>query len=225
MSRPKRLVKALKVREGYPFQQFGQGSDSRTRNGATGCTDTVLQYLILLWNGAYVSHDEIRTVARVPGAPDRGLYPSEVQRVCDHFGLPYVVRTGLSWSDVLVYARRAPVGVGHSYSYWPEWQGAEYAGKVADGRPNGYAQPLRRAGRTQLAGFVPPRDAHFGVIFGRSTQGNIFGWEPNHGSPQRPEHPAWEYMEEIQFRRVFGSYKKVLNRPTYALVPTRSLPL
>jgi len=225
MSRPARLVKALKVRTGHPFQQFGQGHDSRTQNGATGCTDTCLQYLILLWNGVYETHDEIRTVAGVSGAPPRGLYPREVQKVCDHYGLPYVVRTGLSWQDILIFARRAPVALGHSYSYWPEWQGAEYAGKKADGRPNGYAQPLRRAGRTQLAGFVPPNDRHMGVIFGRSTQGNIFGWEPNHGSPARPEHPAYEWMEEIQFRRVVGSYQKVFGMPSYALVPTRSLPL
>jgi hypothetical protein len=225
VSRPARLVKALKVREGYPFQQFGQRNDARTRNGATGCTDTVLQYLILLWNGSYVTHDEIRTVADVPGAPDRGLYPREVQRVCAHYGIPYVVRTGLSWSEILLMARRAPVGIGHSYSYWPEWQGAVYNGVKADGQPNGYAQPLRHAGRTQLTGFVPPRDRHFGVIFGRSTQGNIFGWEPNHGSTLRPESPAWEYMEEIQFRRIVGSYKKVFGMPSYTLVPTRSLPL
>ncbi len=221
MSRPARLRKALRVRKGDPFQQHGQKDDARTRNGATGCTDTVLQYLLVLWLGKHVTHDQIRTVAGVAGAPDRGLRPTEVQRVCDHYGLPYQVRTDMTFADVLYLTKRGPVGFGHAYNYWPEQLGKVYAGRKASGRINGFAQPLGTGGATQIGGVF----AHFGIVFGVSSQGNVFGWEPNHGSPARPERPAYEWMERDQFERVFESYQTGLGRGAYALIPTRSLPL
>lgn len=221
MSRPARLVKALRVRTQHPFQQFGQTNDARTKNGATGCTDTCLQYLLLLWGKGMHSHDVIRAAAGIGTALNRGLRPNEVQRVCDHFGLPYQVRTNVSWADLLTYTKRGPVGIGHAYQYWPEQKGKVYAGNRATGRLNGYAQPLSKPGATQIGGHF----SHFGILFGVSSAGNVFAWEPDHGSPARPERPAFEYMENHQAHVVYNSYQTAFGRGRYALVPTRSLPL
>lgn len=221
MSRPARLRKALAKRNAKPFQQWGQSNDARTRNGKTGCTDTVLQFLALLWTGRMPTHDEIRTVAGVSGAPDRGLRPTEVQKVCDHYGLPYRVVTDITADEVLTLSKRGPVGFGHEYSYWPEQRGAVYGNRHADGKRNGYAQPKGRPGATQLDAVI----AHFGLVMGVSSFGNVFTWEPNHGSPARPERPPYDVMEKSQFRRLFDSYQDALGRSPYALVPTRSLPL
>ncbi len=231
MSKPARLVKAIAARTRFPFQQFGQAGDTYTANGATGCTHTILQYLAYLWLKKWYTHDQISRIAGYPSQQyvdtnrRRGLRPTEVQRFCNVVGLPYQVRIGLTYAQVITESAKGPVGFGHSYSYWPEWQGYHYAGHVADGKPNGYASPLKHGGRTQLAGFVPPKDAHFGVVLGYDVaQDNLYAWEPNHGSASRPERPAYDFMSKLQFQRLFRSYSTVLGRDSYALVPTRSLP-
>lgn len=227
MARPARLKKAIAKRRQRPSQQFGQSSDAYTSNGATGCTDTVLQWLAWLWTGRWYSQNQVRLMGTgTTTILRRGLRPSEVKRFCEKAKLPYVIRANVTATEVIEFSKRGPVAFGHSYSYWPEWKGFRYGGKVADGRPNGFAKPLEEAGRTQLVGFVPPMDAHFGLLLGRNpTSGNVFAWEPNHGSPARPEKPPFDYMTTAQFKAVFNSYKTVLGRDTYALIPTRSLPL
>lgn len=227
-----RTSKAVDKRRARRSQQFGQGDDESTRNGALGCTHTVLQFLAWLWKGRWYSQDQISRLAGYPASgANRGLRPTEVQRFCTAAGLPYVVKFGLTTAQLYRLANeRGPVGIGHSYSYWPEWYGYRYGGRTADGRPNGYAQPRANAGRTQLAGFVPPNDAHFGLLLGydpaqRATAARVVAWEPNHGSPGRPEKPAYDRMTTVQFGRVYASYQTVLGRSLYALVPTRSLPL
>jgi len=225
---PARARKAMKLRTDRPFQQFGQAYDYATQGGATGCTDTCLQYLALLWTGRLYTHDRIRSLTGAPRT--RGLRPSEVQSFCTRVGLPYQVRFGMSAYSVLQASERGPVGIAHSYSYWPEWRGYRYAGRTADGHPNGYAGPLGAAGRTQLAGFSPPNDAHFGVLLGWDSSLSTYtrrvaAFEPNHDSPSRPENPPYDQMTSAQFRRVYESYRRVLGRSLYALVPTRSLPL
>jgi hypothetical protein len=224
----------MDLREARPHQQFGQTDDAYTANGATGCTHAVLQFLAMLWTGKYYSQDAI---SRMVGYPNqtlrnqrRGLYPTEVQAFCRHVRIPYEVRFNWSASQVIAASRKAPVGFGHSYSYWPEWQGYRYGGRVADGRPNGFASPLAKGGRTQLVGFTAPRDAHFGVLLGTdqvpghpNPLPECFAWEPNHGSAARPEKPPYDIMSDPQFRAVYDSYRNVLGRVPYALIPTRSL--
>lgn len=234
MSYPDRTERAMARRRGRPFQQFGQPDDASTFGGATACTHTVLQFLATLWLGKWYSHDQVSKLAGYPSAANnptrRGLRPSEVQRFCDAVKLPYVVKLNMSAFDMLEVSRRGPIGFGHSYSTWPEWYGFHYAGRVADGSPNGYARPFKAAGRTQLAGFVPPNDAHFGLLLGwdktaSSGAARVVAWEPNHGSGARPEKPPYDLMTSAQFRKVFESYQKVLHRTPYALIPTRYLPL
>lgn len=226
-----RTIKALRARQRRRVQQFGQPNDRSVRNGALGCTHTVLQYLAYLWLGRWYTLDQVSALAGYPAGVNRGLRPTEVQRFCTKVGLPYVVRLNLPWTEVLRIANtRGPVGFGHSYSRWPEQYGAVYLGVRADGRPNGYASPRGRPGRTQLTGFLPPNDAHFGVVFGwdptrGASTARVVGWEPNHGSPARPELPAYEAMTTAQFEVVYESYQRILGRTPYALIPTRSLPL
>jgi hypothetical protein len=229
MTYPTRTIRAMSVRRANPFQQFGQTDDESTRNGADGCTHTVLQFLARLWLNKQYSHDQVSMLAGwASGArPGRGLYPSEVQRFCSRTGLPYQVRFGLSAYDVLKLSERGPVGFGHKYDYWPEWRGKVYFGVRADGYPNGYAGPLGQAGRTQLSGFT---GAHFGVVLGwdadqATNARRVVAWEPNHNSPSRPEDPAYDLMTSHQLRVVYESYNRQLKRSPYALVPVRYLPL
>lgn len=226
-----RVKKVMDLRAHRPFQQFGQTDDETTRNGALGCTHTVLQFLALLWKGRWYSHDQVSRLAGYPGYPrvNRGLRPAEVQRFCSAAGLPYRVALDLTASELLLMAnRRGPIGFGHSYSYWPEWMGRVYLGVRADGRPNGYASPAREAGRTQLKGFEPPRDAHFGMLLGYDpsqdvSRARVVAWEPNHGTTSRPEKPAYDRMTSNQFQRVYDSYHRVLGRSPYALIPKEAL--
>jgi hypothetical protein len=232
MTRAARLEKARQRRLDNPYQQFGQPDSRFTANGATGCTHTVLQFLAALWLEKWVTHDELSKIVGYPDqskvAPEfrRGLRPSEVSRFCSEIGLPYRVRVRVTPEHLLEYSSRGPIGFGHSYSRWPEWKGFKYRGRAADGFPNGFSMPEGKAGRTQLKGFAPPRDAHFGLLLGidKATQ-TVYAWEPNHGSTARRERPAYDLMTPIQFRGVINSYFTILGRSTYALMPTRSLPL
>ncbi len=232
MSRPVRLQLAIAGRRKHPTQQFGSGDDEYTANGALGCTHAVLAWLTWLWKRTWYSHDQI---SRIAGYPDqtryswanrRGLNTYEVQAFCDRIGLPYQVRFGVSIEDIRRFSKRGPVGFGHSYSHWPEWKGYRYGGRTSDGRPNGFASPLGEAGRTQLVGFTPPYDAHFGLLLGvnRATRQH-FAFEPNHNSGSRPERPPFDRMGARQFERVYDSYTTTLGRSPYALIPVRRLPL
>lgn len=215
--------KILTAREVKPFQQFGQQYDALTNNGATGCTDTCLQFLIRLWKGYMPTHDQIRQKAGLGyNQRFRGLRPPEVQAICRAYAIPYVVVTGMSADDVMRRSDMGPIGFGHSYSWWPEWRGRTYDGVTADGKPNWFARPYYKAGRTQLSGFVPPNDAHYGLLLGRDPiDKQIYSWEPNHNSPSRPEDPPWDELTYDQFRGVYNSYQRVLGRTLYALVPTK----
>ena len=223
--------KAIALRIRRPYQQFGQNADLTTAGGATGCTHTCLQFLAELWGKGFYTHDQISRIAGYPSqasvAPSsrRGMRPSEVQAFCDRIGLPYKVRLGLTPTQVLAAAQLAPVGFGHVYGWVPEWKGYRYAGITADGRPNGFAAPSSKAGKTQLTGFE--RGAHFAVVLGAgqgATSYQVYAMEPNHGSASRPEKPPYDIYTLAQFNALYTSYQRVLGRTPYALVATRPLP-
>lgn len=231
MGLPATTLKALALRRARPFGQFRQASSGSTDYGSLGCTHTCLQYLTLLWKGTYYTHDYISKAIGYPyggGTRNRGLYPSEVQAWFTRMGLPYVVKFGLTAPALLVAAGLGPVGVGHSYSRWPEWKGYKYGTVTADGKPNGYAAPLGQAGANQLSGFLPPNDAHMGILLGSGVGASglqVYAFEPNHGSARRPELPPYDVMTQSQFITLYSSYRSVLGRTLYAWIPTRSLPL
>jgi hypothetical protein len=227
---PPQLRKAMILRRKWPVQQFGQANDSSVYGGATACTHVILQSLIYLWKGRKVTIDDISRAALYPwpaGNPGkRGLRPVEVQRVITHYGLPYQIKFGLTAAQVLTEAKKGPVGFGHTYGWWPEWKGYRYGGTYADGRPNGYATPTGKAGRTQLTGFN--NGAHFGLVLGVAVDDQnpdlVYAFEPNHGSLSRPEKPPYDRMTRRQLTVVYDSYTKVLGRSPYAIVPTKTLP-
>ena len=227
MSSKPRLDKAMLSRRRHPIQQFGQGDDESTWNGATGCTHTTLQNLALLWKGRMYSHDQISMVVGYPFRPAsrRGLRPSEVETFCRYAGLPYKVCWGMTAMEVLRKSNAGPVGFGHVYGWTPEWTGYRYNGIKADGRPNGFAHPSGDAGKTQLTGFE--RGAHMSLLLGYLPNDTftyaVYVHEPNHGSASRPERPYYDWYSKDQFLRMYDSYHKVLGRTPYALVPTKGL--
>lgn len=218
-----RLEKAIALRRAVPFQQFGQSNDELTNNGATGCTDTCLQFISRLWDKGIWTHNQIR---RKVGHSDRstGLTPSEVAAFCRSVRLPYTVRIGSSQvtaSQMLAYSRRGPVLVGEMYSHHPEWKGYRYDGRVADGLPNGFARPYEKAGKTQLSGFY---GRHAIVLLGYTDSDHVYVMEPNHGSGARPEKPPFDVLTIEQFRALVAAYKRSTGS-TYCFIPTKYLPV
>lgn len=210
------------------LQQFGQGDDESTFNGATGCTHTVLQRLILAHTGKRVTHDQISLVAQYPwpnGNPRmRGLYSGgvndEVGRVIRHYNLPYTLKVGLSWADMIYYMKRGPVITGVLYGYWPEKKGYVYKGRTADGKPGGFAY---ENGKTQLSG--AEKVYHAVLFLGRAkpyVHTSIWANEPNHGSPARPEKPAFDKVNSGYAHRAWDMYRYA-GRKNFAWVPTKTV--
>lgn len=222
-------VSFLKARPG--LQQFGQSDDERSHNGSTGCTDTILQILALGWLGIRYSHDQIRTLVGYTTTQyneRRGLNANQVQLFFDRVGLPYRVVFGRGYLELMQRSQaHGPVLFAECYGYHPEWRGYRYGTVYADGRPNGYASPNEKAGKTQLTGFE--RGAHAALICGyyryaradgSLLRRTVVGREPNHGSVARPEKPPIEIITEAQFRKAYESYAFELGRSLYAAVPT-----
>lgn len=227
------LQKSAALRVAKPTQQFGQADSSYTAGGATGCTQTVLQYLALLWTGKWHSHNEISkmvgypNMSLLPSAKRRGMVPAEVSAFIKKVGIPYTVVFDWPIEKVIAASQLAPVGIAVAYGWVPEWKGFRYKGIVSDGKPNDYARPLGKAGKTQLSGFS---GGHMSVFLGTAVQDNCTDairlyWEPNHGSALRPEKPPFDEISPLQLKNVYESYHKVLGRRLYAIVPTKALPV
>lgn len=220
-----RLRAEILGRRAKPSQQFGQTDDESTWNGATGCTHTVLQWIIWRVKGKWYSHDDISKAAGYPwpryNPRKRGMTLTEVQRVIDHYHLPYRIVRDRPALEVWKASKRGIVGVAIMYTHWPEWKGYRYAGRTADGKPNGYATPLRKAGKTQLSGFY---GRHMTALLGYATdpKGPDLGYfiEPNHGSPARPEKPPYDRGLYAQWKRAYESYRTFGRQQLYAIVPT-----
>lgn len=221
-----RLRAEILARRARPRQQFGQTDDESTWNGATGCTHTVLQWILWRVKGVWYTHDEISRACGYPNQAQnpgkRGMTVPEVQRVIDHYDLPYKVVRDRPALEVWKASKQGIVGVAVMYSHWPEWRGYRYAGRTADGKPNGYATPLRKAGKTQLAGFT---GRHMTALLGYATdpRGPDLGYafEPNHNSPARPEKPPYDRIRYAQFKAAYQSYRTFGRQALYAIVPTK----
>jgi len=200
------------------LQQFGQRDDEYTFNGATGCTHTVLQRLVLAKTGKYYSHDEISKIATYPYRPSnrRGLrsggLDDEAGRVIAKFKLPYRIVFGASyssWRPLLPGASKqlGPVMVAILYGWWPEDRGYRYGRYVADGRPNGYASI---GGKTQLVGAEGVYHATLAIGARKKphTTNTFYAYvnEPNHGSASRPEKPAYDRITTGQLKRAYDKY-------------------
>lgn len=213
-------------RDTINLQQFGQADDESTFNGATGCTHTILQRLVRAKTGATYTHDQISSIASYPwpaSNPKRrgmrsGGSDDEAGRVIRRFGLPYRIVFGAGWSTVVEALRRGPVMIGIRYGYWPEDRGYVYGGRVADGKPGGFAI---RNGKTQLSG--AESIYHATLLLGHRVYGDgsdrAFANEPNHRSPSRPERPDYDVVTMAQARRAFTQYSSS-GRSSLLWVPT-----
>lgn len=223
-----RLRAEILARRARPSQQFGQGGDGSTFGGATGCTHAVLQWILWRYSGAWHTQDEISAAAGYPwpGANPRrrGMTVGEVEQVIDHYDLPYRVVRDRPALEVWRASKMGLVGVAVMYSHWPEWKGYRYRGVTADGKPNGYATPLRKAGKTQLVGFT---GRHMTLLMGYATDPRNpdlgYAFEPNHGSGARPETPPYDRLSYRQWRTAYESYRTVGGQDTYAIVPTKEI--
>ena len=237
MSSKPRLDKARALASAnLNLQQFGQASDDWVWNGGTACTHTICQYLALLWKGRRLTLNQVNSLAGMPhnarngaGQP-RGMNNTEMSRFFVATGIPMVVKFGLTYTNLLSYSNRAPVFYGMRYGSAPEWYGFRYNGITADGRPNGYARPRGKAGKTQLTGFS---GRHAVLLLGYlpilDSTGKVIRYdayrkEPNHHSPSRPERPAYDTITTIQGRKEYDDYTSILGAKPYAAVATRNLP-
>lgn len=221
------------------LQQFGQSNDSASFDGRTGCGFTVLQALALGWKNKTYTHNQIAAMVGYPTAlqmiTQTGLTQSQVRTFINKAQLPYVIVPATpnarewTYSEVM---RRAnlfgPVAVALRYDDQPEWKGKVYLGTKADGKPNGYASPLGKAGKTQLTGFE--NGSHLDLVLGYHVIRNPNGTvnrrvvhvkDPNHGSTIRPERPPFDDMTETQFKQLYESPRKI-GRRLYAIVPTQT---
>jgi hypothetical protein len=215
--------------------QFGQGDDETTFNGATGCTHVMLQSLIFAKTSHMYSQDEISAIARYPDAAQnherRGLrwggLDNEVGRVVDHFNLPYELwfprgpLTDAQKKKLLQAAELGPIMISVHYGNYPEWLHYNYNGVPTDGRPNGYA---RLHGKTQTYGFYGPHAALFlGWYWNKGRTFRIANMkEPNHGSASRPELPSIDKIKVSQLWVAANAIRTIDGRSISVLLPKRT---
>lgn len=233
-ARKPRLARAVHVMlEHLNLQQFGQANDSYVWQGATACTHTICQSLYLIWNGRTLTLNEINKLAGMPvlarnakGQP-RGMNSRELQHFFDVTALPYAVRFGLSFDQLLPYANRAPVMYAMRYGTAPEWPNYVYQGH------HSRAPFAIHGGKTQLSGAESIRHAVLMLGYrqvlddrtGKMVAYHVWRKEPNHNSPSRPEKPPYDVITGKQAKAEYEAYTTVLGNTPYAAVPLRSLPL
>lgn len=208
------LSRALAKRRANPFGQFGQPDDSLSNGGATGCTDTCLQFIANLVKNMWRSHNQIRQRVGHKN-PLTGLNSSEVGAWLRAAGLPYVVKFNLTADQMLSLSRRGPVLVAEIYGAHPVWRG--YRGVPS--RPvNGYARPDRAAGRNQFNW----SGRHAIVLLGYTDSTHVYVMEPNHNSGARPQNVAYDVITVAQFRALVAAWKRSVGN-TYCAYPTKAL--
>jgi hypothetical protein len=211
------LAKAQDIRRRDPDGQFGQPASGCFDWGKYACSATCLQFLRRLYIGKDITLDEVSRRSGRPCGVNRGTAVSEIKAFIRWSRLPYVFREGLSAGQVFAASRTGPVLVPHIYGATPEWRGYRYGRTVADGRPNGYARPLGKAGKTQLTGFEDGR--HLAVLLGYETTDAVYWFDPNHDSVARPERVPYDVITSAQLRRLIESWPA---KSRWAFIPTRS---
>ena len=209
------LSRAIALRKKSPFGQFGQANDSLSNNGATGCTDTCLQFLAKLVKNVWYTHNQIRTRVGHKN-PATGLNSTEVGAWFRAVGLPFVVKFNLTADQMLSLSRtRGPVLVAEIYGAHPAWKG--YRGAPSR-PPNGFARPTGAAGRNQFSW----SGRHAILLLGYTDSNTVYVMEPNHDSPARPQNVAYDVITVAQFRAVVAAWKRSVGN-TYCAYPTKAI--
>lgn len=207
------------------YQQFGQSGDVSTFNGGTGCTHTCFQRLIHGITGKSVTQDQISRVCHYPwpryNRARRGMRsPIEGMAVVRYYKLPYRFISHPTWAQITAGMNLGPVLIGVKYDWWPEWRGCRYNGYKADGRPGGFAL---KNGKTQLVGFYGGH-AVLALGYNKTTAGyRAYVNEPNHGSPSRPERPAYDVVTTAQLKTAMAKIATLRNGHPFAYVPIRAV--
>lgn len=217
------------------LQQFGQPLETckLTHGGKAACLVCVAQNLIKLWTGKAVTLDQ---VCRAGGFPSNeaqrdgraGMRASQFLRALSHYNVHYKEVRGMAWSDLEKKSMsHGPVAFFEHYGWHPEWEGYRYRGVKADGHPNGFANPEGEAGKNQLIGF---NGSHAVLLAGYWVSGDDKVTDAikdvNHGSPARPEKPAFDKYSRKQAAAAYykwSSLKEAAHQKTYAFIPTRIL--
>lgn len=227
------LSKAMsRMQARLDFQQFGQANDDRVWNGATACTHTIVQSLYYIWFGKIITLNGVNSAAGMPanarnskGQP-RGMNNTELARAFQTLKLPYVVKFGLTFEQIMSYSNRAPVMYAMRYGSAPSQRGFVYKGVTAK------APFARKHGRTQLTGFNDGR--HAVLLLGYRQVKDLatgrkffvaYRKEPNHHSSSRPERPPYDEITTVQAKREYLDYRDKLGNTLYCAIPTRSLPV
>jgi len=214
--------------------QFGQPRDSLVAGGSVACFDTSAQLLKLIWHGKRVSLNYVRRLSGAPpGRPTPKLNGLVALRKLD---LPYVMSEGKTPGQILRIVRnRGPVILAGGYWATPDWRGYRYLGRTADGTSIddrgrkvrvGFAEPLRRAGKTQWtfrgghAYVVATVDDHGSV---RVRDWTVLIRDHNHNSPSRPERPRWDELTFQQFSLLVRSIRSKNGGHTLTWTPTKKL--
>jgi hypothetical protein len=204
------------------LQQFGQDRDDLVHNGSTACTHTVCQFLSLAWNGTIPSLNEVNRIAGMPdnavneanGRP-RGMRPGEFQTFLTKAKIPMKIVRGMAFAQVLAASDNGPVFYGMRYGSAPARTKTHPNGTTQKGK--GVAD-MRHA--VVMLGFLRLPASH-----GLPARIEVYRKEPNHGSPNRPERPAYDTISDRQARIEYQDYHDRLGEPLYAAVPTRRLPV
>jgi hypothetical protein len=216
--------------------QFGQRDDESTFNGSTGCTHSNVQSLHLAISGTYMSQDEISKLCGYPwpfnNPNQRGMRvsdnPGEELNTCIRkLKLPYAIHffaslTSAVWTFISERNNDGPVLTAANYSHIPR--------KVGKGPTrNGFAEI---GGATQFGligghsllrlGYDRRTDEHAGSV---DTRWHDWWHDPDHGSPSRPETPAFDRYLSAQGKATIESVQtlRVNGRawPIMVAVPTR----
>lgn len=227
-------------RDHRDLQQFGQDLDTckLTHGGTAGCLVCCVQNLVWLWTGKHVTMDQ---VCRAGGFPankaqrngQAGMLSSQAIRALAFFGVHYKIVRGMSWSDLEKKSMsHGPVIFFEHYGWHPEWKDYHYRGVKANGEPNGYAEPEGKAGKNQLSGFNGSHACILGgyYLHDDDTVTDIIK-DVNHGSPARPEKPAFDKYSRKQAGAAYYKWSKLAgpDKPasdsdkTYAFIPLKVL--
>jgi hypothetical protein len=231
---PRRRAHWQHVGEDTRTFQFGQSDNQSTQGGSTGCTHACSRLIIGGATGDFPSDDKLSHFMGYPTAvqraEDKGPSVAQVLSGLRAYGLHYEFQPFMSTGEVAWRAKHwGPVIIGYWYPYHPEWKGFHYGGLLADGQPNGFATPLRHAGKTQLNGAFTHASVLLSTYWSPTTGSRFYVHDPNHMSTARPEHPAFDTMTRRQFDRMYQSgrlkFEDNGKRYTVAYAPTREVPI
>lgn len=197
------------------WRQFGQNHDATTSNGSEACTHVVLQCLIYLWTGKDVTIDEISRIAGYRPS-DEGMNSGHVDRVIAHFDLPYVASFRMdggppSTNEVIAIVReKGPALVGVPYGLYPLDDELVLHNEAIRGGRN----DLGFAGNHAVCVFAARWLRKRGVY-------RMRGMDPDHGSPARPDIPAFDIYTDRQFARMWEHNLVGKSYGRFGYFPTR----